>query len=107
MSLANVGLKLRSSGAKISGAVQLTEVLDIEKTSNMMAFSPKSARQARGGFSLLINTFALGVFSTVGVPPGMTSTHPSKICMYLIDPVQVPQAVGYVDQLRYSINSQS
>jgi len=62
MSLANVGLKSVSPGAKISGAVQLTEALDIEKTSNMITFNPKSARRARGVLSLLIKIFAWSVF---------------------------------------------
>ena len=61
MSLANVGLKSLSPGAKISGAVQLTEALDMEKTSNMTTFSPKSVRRARGVLSLLIKIFACNV----------------------------------------------
>jgi len=61
MSLANVGLKSLSPGAKISGAVQLTEALDMEKTSNMMTFSPKSVRRARGVFSSPIKMFAWGL----------------------------------------------
>ena len=58
MSLAKVGLKPRSPGTKISGAVQLMDALDMEKTSNMIAFSPKSVIRARGGFSLFIKTLA-------------------------------------------------
>ena len=104
MSLANVGLKSRSPGANISGAVQLTEAFDKEKTSNIMAFSPKSVRRARGGVSLLINTLALGIFSIYSGCLGRAGAHSSNIPMYLIDLVQVPQTVGYVDQLRNYIN---
>lgn len=64
MSLANVGLKPYPPGAKISGAVQLTDVLDMENLSNMIVFSPKSVRRARGGFSSLIRMLASRVFST-------------------------------------------
>lgn len=90
MSLANVGLKSRSPGAKISGAVQFTDVLDMEKTSNMMAFSPKSVRRARGCVSLLIRTLAWGGFSIACTPRGTIRIHPSNIPVYLFDPVQVP-----------------
>ena len=105
MSLANVGLKSCTPGVNISGAVQLMEFLDMEKTSNMIAFSPKSARRARGCLSLLIKTLAWSIFRTVCVSPGMVSTHSSNIAVYLVDLVEVPQSVGYVDQLRHKVNA--
>ena len=79
----------------------------MEKTSNVIAFSPKSARRARGCLSLLIKTLAWSMFRTVCVSPGMASTHSSNIPVYLADLVQVPQSVGYVDQLGLRVNGNS
>ena len=58
-------------------------------------------------FLIVYQNICLRCVQWACAPPGITRAHPTNVPVHLFDPMQVPQAVCYVGQLRSGVNSRS